>query len=85
MSDIERRVGNLESDVSEIKVTLARIESRFDVIDAKLDTFVTWKSAFIGLTVITLGLLGVIGTVVGAAWWMVQQYLAPILQATGNA
>ncbi|MCO7245262.1 hypothetical protein [Halomonas sp. Mc5H-6] len=83
MSNLEHRVGKLESDAGDIKVTLARMEGKFDTMDAKLNNFVTWKSAFAGLTVITLGLLAAIGTTIGAAWWMAQQYLAPLLQAAG--
>lgn len=76
MSNTEARVEHLERDVGDIKVALARMEG-------KLDNCVTWKAAFAGLAVLTLGLLGVIGTVIGAAWWMAQQYLAPLLQAAG--
>lgn len=83
MSRLESRVERLENDVNDIKIALVRMEGKFDAMDAKLDNFVTWKSAFGGLTVITLGLLAVIGTTIGAAWWMAQQYLAPLLQAAG--
>lgn len=76
MAELTNRVEQLERDVSDIKVTLARIEG-------KLDNCVTWKNAFAGLSVLTLGMLAVIGTVIGAAWWMAQQYLSPLLQAAG--
>ncbi|MCT8506171.1 hypothetical protein [Chromohalobacter moromii] len=89
MDDLYARVSQLEQDVTEVKVSLARIEGRFDSLDSKIsnldtrfDNVVTWKSAFAGLSVLTLGLLGVIGTVIGVAWWMVQQYLGPLLQAS---
>ena len=48
MSNLEARVEHLERDVNDIKVTLARIEGRFDTTDekfnainTKLDTFAT--------------------------------------------
>lgn len=71
MSDVARRVEHLERDVSDIKVTLARIE-------AKLDNCVTWKAAFAGLAVLLMGLGGI-------AWWVVQQILTPLLQAVGSS
>lgn len=90
MNDLTARVEHVEREVGDIKVTLARMEGRFDAIDAKFealdqrfDGMVTWKAAFAGLAVLSIGLLGVIGTVIGAAWWMAQQYLAPLLQAAG--
>jgi len=83
MTDLPARVEHLERDISDIKVTLARIEAKLDGVSLRFDSVVSWKAAFAGLAVMTLGLLGVIGTVIGAAWWMAQQYLAPILQAAG--
>lgn len=41
MNDLTPRVEHLERDVSDIKVMLARMEGRFDAIDAKLDGFAT--------------------------------------------
>lgn len=41
MSQLEARVEHLERDVGDIKVILARMEGRFDAIDAKLDSFAT--------------------------------------------
>lgn len=71
MSQLESRVEHLERDVTEIKVTLARMEG-------KLDNCVTWKAAFAGLAVLLTGLGGI-------AWWVVQQILSPLLQAVGGA
>ena len=71
MSELTRRVENLEKDVGDVKITLARIES-------KLDNCVTWKAAFAGLVVLLTGLGGI-------AWWAVQQILTPILQAAGSS
>jgi hypothetical protein len=39
--DMDQRITNLERDVSDIKVLLARIEGRFDTADAKFDSFAT--------------------------------------------
>jgi len=85
MSQLEARVEHLERDVSDIKVLLARMEGRFDAIDAKFDALnarfdavVTWKAAFVGLAVLLTGLAGI-------AWWVAQQILTPLLQAVGGS
>lgn len=70
MSSLESRVERLENDVTDIKLTLARMEG-------KLDNCVTWKAAFAGLVVLLTGLAGI-------AWWVVQQILSPLLQAVGS-
>lgn len=59
----------LARDVSDIKITLARMEG-------KLDNCVTWKSAFAGLLVLLTGLAGI-------AWWFTQQLLEPLIKAIG--
>ena len=59
----------LARDVSDIKITLARMEG-------KLDNCVTWKSAFAGLLVLLTGLAGI-------AWWFAQQLLEPLIKAIG--
>lgn len=71
MSNLDARVEHLERDVTDIKVTLARMEG-------KLDNCVTWKAAFVGLAVLLTGLAGI-------AWWVVQQILTPLLQAAGTS
>ena len=43
---LTQRVQHLERDVGEIKVTLARLEGRFDTIDAKFDAINTKLDTF---------------------------------------
>jgi len=69
-ADMQERLAEVERNVSDVKATLARIEVKVDncVTKAQLASY-----AF-------LGVLGVLG----AGWWVVQQYLSPILQSVGS-
>lgn len=66
----------LEAMDSKLGAMDSKLDSKLGAIDSKLDNFITWKSAFAGLAVLLAGLAGI-------AWWMVQQILTPILQASG--
>ena len=99
MTDLTARVEHLEHEVSDIKVTLARMEGRFDAFDAKLDgmnsRFDSVNSRFDSMgsrfdSMVTwkaafAGLAAMLVGLAGIAWWVVQQILSPLLQAVGSA
>lgn len=67
---LERVVERCEADLTAIKVSLAKIETRLDNVATK-----TWVMA---------GAIAVLVAMVGGFWWIAQQYLAPILAASGK-
>lgn len=64
------RLANLERDVTEIKVSMGKIETRIARIESDMFT-----KQFAGVVAV-----GIMLTIVGGAWWIVQQYLTPIIQ-----
>ncbi|MHB0774279.1 hypothetical protein [Halomonas sp. WWR20] len=72
MQYLEPRILKLESDMSDIKVSLAKIEGRLEKIDDKLNNCLTKGQLAVYALLCVLGILG-------AGWWIVQQYLSPIL------
>jgi hypothetical protein len=64
------RLANLERDVTEIKVSMGKIETRIARIESDMLT-----KGFAAVVAV-----GVMITIVGGAWWIVQQYLAPLIQ-----
>jgi len=67
---LERVVERCETDLTAIKVSVAKIETRLDNVATK-----TWVMA---------GAIGVLVALIGGFWWIAQQYLAPILAAAGK-
>lgn len=65
------RLTNLENGITDIKVSLGRIETKLDNCVSKAQLY-------------AYGFIGALG-VIGAGWWVIQQYLSPILQAAGKA
>jgi len=65
-ADLTRRVGDLEKKVGEIAVSVGELRTEMKHVATK-----TWVFSGVVLTLVT---------VIGAAWWMAQQYLGPILQ-----
>ncbi|GGY87844.1 hypothetical protein [Shewanella fodinae] len=69
--NMESRVARLEENVTDIKVSVGKIETRLDYIE---------KNMFTKGMAAAYALVAVIA-VFSAGWWIVQQYLSPILHA----
>ncbi|HEV7775343.1 MAG TPA: hypothetical protein VGO76_00625 [Luteibacter sp.] len=67
---LDRCVERIDADLTGIKVSIGKIEAEMKHVATK-----TW---------VLLGALAVMVTVLGAAWWVAQQYLQPILQGLGG-
>ena len=67
--DMNTRITNLERDMTEVKVSLGKVETRLGHIDANMLT--KGRAAVLALSA------GI--AVFAGGWWIVQQYLAPIL------
>ncbi|OUS52948.1 hypothetical protein BM607_003170 [Shewanella sp. SACH] len=68
---MESRIIRLEDNVTDIKVSVGKIETRLDHIEKNMFT----KGMAAGYALVA------IIAVFGAGWWIVQQYLSPILKA----
>ncbi len=53
------------ADITDVKVSIGKIETQMGHVATK-----TW---------VLIGVVAVMASIIGAAWWMVQQYLGPIL------
>ncbi|HCF5266206.1 TPA: hypothetical protein NIG45_006031 [Pseudomonas aeruginosa] len=71
---MDTRIINLERDMTDVKVAIGKVETRLETIQS---TMVTKGQLAV------YALLGLIA-VGGGGWWIVQQYLAPILAAIGK-
>lgn len=69
--EMDTRIINLERDMTDVKVALGKVETRLENIEGSMLTK--------GQAAIYLLLAG--ATVFGAGWWVVQQYLAPLVAA----
>lgn len=68
---VDTRIINLERDMTDVKVSLGKVETRLEHIQASMMTKGQMAVyAFLSLL-----------AVLGGGWWIVQQYLAPILAA----
>ena len=67
---LERVVDRINDDVTTIKMSIAKIETRMESVATK-----TWVMA---------GAIAVLVTILSAFAWIAQQYLAPILAALGT-
>lgn len=72
---MDGRIRALESGMTDVKVSLGKIETRLDHIEKNMVT-----KGQIALWALVC-LLAAGGSTVGGIWWMVQQYLSPILKA----
>ena len=72
--DMSDRIINLESQVSQLRVDMAEVKTKVTHIESSMLT--KGQAA-------TSALIAVLSILAGG-WWVVQQYLAPILQATGT-
>lgn len=68
------RLINLERDMTEVRISLGKVETRLDNIQKPMLT--KGRAAVLAL--------GIAATVLGGGWWIVQQYLAPILANLPN-
>lgn len=68
------RLINLERDMTEVRISLGKVETRLDNIQKTMLT--KGRAAVLAL--------GIAATVLGGGWWIVQQYLAPILANLPN-
>jgi len=66
---MQTRIINLERDMTDIKVALGKVETRLENIEKTMLTK--------GQTAVYSLLAGM--AVFGAGWWIVQQYLAPLV------
>jgi len=73
--DMSDRIINLESQVSQLRVDMAEVKTKVTHIESNMLT--KGQAA-------TSALIAVLSILAGG-WWVVQQYLAPILQATGTS
>ena len=73
--DLETRLINLERDLSDARVALGKVETRLESIQNNM------------LTKGQMAIYALIASmaVIGGGWWVVQQYLAPILKNIGIA
>lgn len=67
--DLDTRLTNLERDMTEVKVAIGKVETRIEHIERQMLTK--------GQTAVYALLAGI--AVFGAGWWVVQQYLAPLV------
>ncbi len=67
--DMETRTINLERDMTDVKVAMGKVETRLEQIEKTM------------LTKGQMAIYALAGAmiVLGGGWWIVQQYLAPIL------
>lgn len=67
ISDLAGRVGRIEAAITTITADVGALRADMKHVATK-----TWVLG---------GVAAVLVAILGAAWWMVQQYLGPILQA----
>lgn len=75
---VDTRIINLERDMTDVKVAVGKVETRLENIEKNMVTKSQIASWALG------SLLVVGGSFFAAVWWVVQQYLAPILAAIGK-
>ena len=63
------RITNLERDMTEVKVSLAKVETRLGHIESNMLT-----KGYAAVLALGIGIV-----LFGAGWWVVQQYLAPLV------
>lgn len=72
--NVDTRIINLERDLTDVKVSLGKVETRLENIEKTMLTK--------GQTAIYTLLAGI--AVFSGGWWIVQQYLAPLIAALPN-
>lgn len=71
---MDTRIINLERDMTDVKVAIGKVETRLEGIQSTMIT----KGQLAVYALLGLMAMG------GGGWWIVQQYLAPILAAIGK-
>ena len=69
--DVDARIINLERDMTDVKVAMGKLETRLENIEKTMLTK--------GQTAVYALMAGL--AVFAAGWWVVQQYLAPLVAA----
>lgn len=72
--DMDARIRALENGMTDVKVSMGKIETRLDHIEKHMVT--KGQMAIWAL----LGIFTLVASTVSGVWWMVQQYLGPILR-----
>lgn len=72
-SDIKERLRAVEGGVSALNVSVARIETTLQHMPT------TWKA----IGIVAAGVVAAVTPVLGALWWIAQQFLEPLLRAGG--
>jgi hypothetical protein len=78
---VETRLGAVESRLGAVESRLGAVEGRLGVVEERLGHTAT-KAWVLGCAVALL--IGMLTGTLGGFWWIVQQYIGPLLRATAS-